>query len=145
MCLPFLDLGWDGRPIGSTSHQCWSGWPVFITRILVSIWNAWGAFCVRGPVHCFSCIFAWRSWIYLRKVHLGNLIVSIRNMSWRLGWLETVNGSQVLNSCWCIHQIFSYWVTTQLLWWICHCHLRFLSISRLVAVDSEGPDIVLAC
>ena len=77
----------------------------FRTRLLVSTWNAWGACCVRGPAHCFSCIFTWRSQIHLGKVNLGNLIASICNRSWRLGWRVTGNGSQVLHSCWCIRQI----------------------------------------
>ena len=36
-------------------------------------------------------------------------------------------------------------VPTQLLLWLCHLHLLILRSSRLVAVDSAGPDIVLAC
>ena len=106
MCLLFLDLVWDGWRIGSTSHQCWSGWPVFRTCLLVSTRHAWGACCVLGPAHLFSCIFAWRIRINLVKMHLGNLIASIRNRYWRLGWWVTVNQSQVLHSCWCIHQKF---------------------------------------
>ena len=145
ICLPFLDLVWDGRRIGLTSHQCWSGWPVFRTHLLVSTRHAWGACCVRGPAQCFSYIFAWRSWIHLGKVHLGNLIVSICNWLWRLGWWLTENVSQMMHSCWCIHQMFSYWVPTKLLWWLCHWHIRIPRSSRLVALDSAGLDIVFAC
>ena len=41
--------------------------------------------------------------------------------------------------------MYFFSVCTQLLWWLCHWHLRISHSLRLVAVDSAGPDIVLAC